>query len=119
MTTAFPIRVLVLAAFAGSPLLLAAESTVRLEDLPLPVRTAITENTRGAAVERITSDKAQGTVVYTATFRDAQDRTPHAIRIGHDGKLLAEGPSTSEPSTGVPSTGVPLGGAAPANGPKP
>lgn len=97
----------------------AAEAVVQLADLPLPVRTAITGNAAGAAIERITSDDAQGTVVYTARIRTAGDGALHALRIAQDGRVLAEGPSTSEPTVGAPSKGVPLSGARPADGAKP
>lgn len=106
------------AGLLGGPLV-AAETVVRLADLPLPVRTAISGSAAGAVIERITADDAQGTVIYTVRIRSAEDKSLHAIRIGQDGRVLAEGPSTSEPTVGAPSKGVPLSGAAPANGEKP
>ena len=118
MNTTF--RILALAVGLALPSrTLAAESVVPLEELPRSISSAITENIGGGALERVTRDDAQGTVIYTAHYRDAQDKTVHAIRISREGRVLAEGPSTSEPPVGTPSTGVPLIGAPPVNGAKP
>lgn len=114
-----PSCILVLAFGLVASSLSAVESIVPLADLPRPIRTAIAEHTGGGAIERITVDDSQGTVIYTAHFRSAQDKTVHALRISGEGRVLAEGSSTSEPAIGAPSTGVPLSEAPPATGATP